>query len=303
MSESVRCCPLCDCDNVQQKPSPYSQGEWRMKTCANCQLLYLENPLPYEELEENYAWTKTWRQHALKRATRHSFIVWFSKKFKYARKRWAPHAKARNLVRRFVGHGKILDVGCGHGWWLRQLDEGFTPYGIEIDKLAAEAANSYATRRGGQVYKTDALSGLRSLDAGQFDAVIMQSYLEHETRPLEVLRATRRVLRPAALLIIESPQFRQLEPSLDGAGLVGIPLSGPRELFQCPHSPSDGHPGRLTGGPVQHARPSAHERQFVDHGPEGRMIKAKRQNDGLGYVGSRTNLKSAASQLVRLDHA
>ncbi len=222
MSELLRCCPLCGCDNSDQPQSPFSQDEWHLKTCARCRLLYLENALPYEELEENYAWTKTWQHEARKRALRRRFTGWFRQTIRQARLRWLPHPKGRNLFRRFVGRGKVLDIGCGSGAWLRQLDDAFIPYGIEIDKRAAEIANTYATQRGGQVDAMDALTGLQSLDADDFDGVLMQSYLEHEIKPLEVLRATGRVLRPEGVVIIKVPNFGCWNRRLQGSGWPGF---------------------------------------------------------------------------------
>ena len=116
----------------------------------------------------------------------------------------------------------LLDIGCGSGAWLRQLDDAFIPYGIEIDKRAAEIANTYATQRGGQVDAMDALTGLQSLDADDFDGVLMQSYLEHEIKPLEVLRATGRVLRPEGVVIIKVPNFGCWNRRLQGSGWPGF---------------------------------------------------------------------------------
>ena len=222
MSGLLRCCPICRRDNSDQPKSPFSVAEWHLKTCPSCRLLYMENALPYEELEENYAWTKTWQHEARMRAARRRFTGWFRRRLKQARLRWLPHPKGRDLLHRFVGRGKVLDIGCSSGAWLRQLDDAFVPYGIEIDKRAAEIANAYATQRGGWVYQTDALTGLQSLDAERFDGVLLKSYLEHEIKPLEVLRATERILRPEGVVIIKAPNFDCWNRHLQGSGWPGF---------------------------------------------------------------------------------
>jgi 2-polyprenyl-3-methyl-5-hydroxy-6-metoxy-1,4-benzoquinol methylase len=185
-------------------------------------LVYLENALRYDVLEENHAWSKTIQRDARQRAARRRLTGWLRRALKQARLRWLPHPKALNLLRRFVGRGKVLDIGCGHGVLLRQLDDAFLPYGIEIDKRAAEIANACAAQRGGRVHNTDALTGLQSLDAGQFDGVVMRSYLEHEIKPLEALRATVRVLRPEGVVIIKVPNFDCWNRRLQGSGWPGF---------------------------------------------------------------------------------
>ncbi len=213
---------MCGRDNSDEPQSPFSQTDWHLKNCASCRLLYLENALPYEELEENYAWTRTSQHETRKRAAQRRITGWLRQTLKQARLRWLPHPKGRNLLCRLVGRGRVLDIGCGSGAWLRQLDDAFIPYGIEIDKRAAEIANAYATKRGGRVYQMDALTGLQSLDADQFDGVLMQSYLEHEIRPLEVLRAPGRVLRPGGVVIIKVPNIECWNRRLQRSGWPGF---------------------------------------------------------------------------------
>ena len=222
MSEPTRSCPSCGRDNTGEPQSRLSLDKWQLKTCARCDLLYLENAVPYEDLEEKYAWSKTVVREAAQRSARRRWSGWLRRQLKQARCRWLPHPKGRNLLRRFVGEGKVLDVGCGSGAWLRQLDARFIPYGIEIDKEAAEVADAYARRRGGQVFQMDALTGLESLEGNQFDGVLMHSYLEHETKPLEVLGAASRVLGPKAVVIIKVPNFGCWNRHLQGAGWPGF---------------------------------------------------------------------------------
>lgn len=220
MNEPQRCCPSCGRDNTDQAQSPYSQDDWNLKNCVDCQLLYLENALPYSEFQENYAWGKTYRKQAKKRNV--GLTGWLRHKLKRARMRWLPHPKAISLLRRFVAGGKILDIGCGAGRWMRQLDGEYVPFGIEIDKKAAETSNAFAAERGGRVYQTDALSGLQDLDGAQFDCVVMQSYLEHEINPLGVLRATADVLSPQGVVIIKVPNYACWNRQVQGSNWPGF---------------------------------------------------------------------------------
>ena len=60
------------------------------------------------------------------------------------------------------------------------------------------------------------------LEADEFDGVLMQSYLEHEINPLEVLRAVRRVLRPRGFGVIKVPNFECWNRHLRGPRWPGF---------------------------------------------------------------------------------
>ncbi len=222
MSELQRCCPLCGRDNADQPDSPFSQPDWHLKTCRDCGFVYLQNALSYEALEEDQAWTKTAPQEARRRAASRRFTGWFRQKFKRARRKLFPRTKGKKLARRFVRRGKVLDVGCGGGGLLRQLGDTLVPFGIEIDAQAAAATNAFAATRGGRVLQADAMTGLASFEAGTFDGVTMTAYLEHEVRPLEVLRAVGRVLRDEGVAILMVPNYACWNRRLQGAGWPGF---------------------------------------------------------------------------------
>lgn len=98
--------------------------------------------------------------------------------------------------------GRILDVGCGSGYFLRSLDSGkWERFGVENGKSAAESAS-----RG--LGKDRIFSGTL-VEAGFqdffFDVVAFWSVLEHTNEPRKNLVEARRILRPGGLLIIQVP--------------------------------------------------------------------------------------------------
>jgi O-antigen chain-terminating methyltransferase len=97
-----------------------------------------------------------------------------------------------------------LDLGCGRGEWLELLVEtGFKAYGIDLDDgMLAECR-----ARGLSVQTQDALTALQSLPADSQAVVSGFHFAEHI--PFEVLQQVvqeaLRVLKPAGLLILETP--------------------------------------------------------------------------------------------------
>ena len=90
---------------------------------------------------------------------------------------------------------------------LKKLPKGVIPFGIEIESKTARLTNEFAIKKGGQVWHNDAVSGLNEIDNDFFDCIVMQSYLEHEINPKEVLSGAFHVLKRNGLVIIKVPNF------------------------------------------------------------------------------------------------
>lgn len=97
--------------------------------------------------------------------------------------------------------GRLLEVGAARGDFLAEARSGgFEPLGIEPERGSAEEAR----RRSGAEVLVGWVEEL-NLPASSFDAVCMWHVLEHIPRPLAVLRALRRSLKPGGRLFCEVP--------------------------------------------------------------------------------------------------
>lgn len=107
------------------------------------------------------------------------------------------------LVEEYPG-ARAIDLGCGRGEWLELLAEtGFSAHGVDLDDgMLAECR-----ARGQEVRTQDAVSALRELP-DESQAVVSGFHLA-EHIPFDVLqdlvREALRVLKPAGLLILETP--------------------------------------------------------------------------------------------------
>ena len=118
--------------------------------------------------------------------------------------------------------GRVLDIGCGLGYFLAGL-KGTGWEGTGLD-LCADAA-----RRAREQNGVDARAGSleeQGFEPRSFDAVTMFYVLEHVSDPADLLRAVRRLLRPEGLLIVRVPD---MAPIIRLRHFLGFPAS-----FFCP---------------------------------------------------------------------
>ncbi|CAG0976716.1 partial demethylmenaquinone methyltransferase / 2-methoxy-6-polyprenyl-1,4-benzoquinol methylase, partial [Anaerolineae bacterium] len=205
-----RNCPVCGTDNGGKPQSKYSKDEWVLKECAVCSFVYLENPPPYSELEEDFAWEKTFAKESDRRRRKNPVLYWISSKNKQFKANYLKRNKLQYVVRSLGINGKVLEVGCAGGHHLRALDGRCVPFGIEISKKLAKEASAAVKGRGGKVINASSLEGLAQFEKAAFDCVIMSAYLEHEIQPREVLMEAGRVMKPGGRLIIKVPNFNSV---------------------------------------------------------------------------------------------
>lgn len=113
----------------------------------------------------------------------------------------------RGRVEHYIPSGRILDIGCGRGLFLKIMrDDGWQVNGVEFN---AEAASN--------VYGIPVVSGEPASWAfpdGAFDVITMHHVLEHLSRPKEMIHECRRLLRKGGLLMCAVPNFLSLQSSV-----------------------------------------------------------------------------------------
>jgi SAM-dependent methyltransferase len=97
-------------------------------------------------------------------------------------------------------HGKILDVGCGVGYFLRIARErGWSVAGVDLDKAAVDIACQH-----GIDVRWETIEKMPFPD-NEFDVVTMFNAIEHLPAPRIALNEVWRVLRPHGLFVLETP--------------------------------------------------------------------------------------------------
>lgn len=115
-------------------------------------------------------------------------------------------AERLRWVQRFASSGRLLEIGCAEGTFLKLAARaGFQAYGIEPDPTTGAAAQQCPDI----TVFCGALAEAPYPDAS-FDVVVLFHVLEHLDSPRQALRKIGRLLRPAGLLVVETPNIASL---------------------------------------------------------------------------------------------
>ncbi|WP_344248889.1 class I SAM-dependent methyltransferase [Isoptericola hypogeus] len=101
---------------------------------------------------------------------------------------------------------RIVDVGCGFGWSTLALARAYPDaevHGLDVDRPSVEAARAAATEAGLDGRVTIHLADAAELAAGQpFDAAFAFECVHDLPRPVAVLDAVRRAVRPGGVVVV-----------------------------------------------------------------------------------------------------
>jgi SAM-dependent methyltransferase len=133
-------------------------------------------------------------------------------------------ATFREDVRRiaeFVPSGRVLEVGCGYGYFLQcALDAGYDAYGIDLSPAAVKWA---AERHPGRVF-CGLLEEVPEIQGQQYDVIFGSHLIEHLTEPGEFLETASRLLRPGGLIVMVTPNIKSLLSRVSGRRWVSFKI-------------------------------------------------------------------------------
>jgi SAM-dependent methyltransferase len=215
-------------------------GEFPLTRCDGCGLLYQNPRVRADQLSRAYPaeYAAHTRDPELSRTLRHmgAAVHWvLCTRLGYGHLETADVGwkdKLHGVLSRgrilktfppWVGQGRLLDVGCGSGKFLRQMGAvGWQLTGIEVDAEAAARAREVTPN----VFVGDPTEA--PFPEGSFDLITAFHVIEHLPDPLGALRNLVRWLAPGGLIIVEVPNAAGWGARLFGRYWSGLDF--PRHL-------------------------------------------------------------------------
>ncbi|MDD5626962.1 MAG: class I SAM-dependent methyltransferase [Patescibacteria group bacterium] len=197
-------------------------GKFKLVRCEKCGLVYI-NPQPTRE-EIDLFYPPEYAAHQNSKDFMEKGSNWKRKMKKYLRLRQEPFSKIKGAPPRHPQRGKILDIGCGSGQFLKRLkNSGWQCYGVELSPLASQKARGL----GLNILTGDLLSALYPADF--FDVIVLNHTFEHLPHPNAVLKEIHRILKTDGLLQIYLPNIQSLAAKTFQSYWFNLDL--PRHLY------------------------------------------------------------------------
>ena len=226
--EVVNKCPICKSTNKSELQNDLVDwfacpptGPWKMSRCSDCSVAYLASRPTEASIKDAYShyYTHTHEKDDLVNTSLRSvkdsisekyysavsksgrlsdYLVYLMARMFYPMAAYFD-AKSRHIFDVTKSPGRLLDIGCGNGEFLRFADRfGWHVVGIDFDEGAITAA------------KSDGLDvrvgGVEILGEDEkFDFISLSHVIEHVYDPVVLLETCRSLLNEGGVLWLETP--------------------------------------------------------------------------------------------------
>lgn len=172
----------------------------KLVRCASCGLVYAFPGASFEQIIEDYV-----------EMVDHDYICEEKGRREQAR-------IILSRIGRFKSHGKLLDIGCGPGFFLHEARlQGWEVSGIDLSLWAKQ----YAKEHFGIDIFQGALEAAKFPDR-TFDVIVLNDFIEHVTDPKGVLKEIRRILKNDGVIYLSTPDIESVLSRVLGARWWGI---------------------------------------------------------------------------------
>jgi SAM-dependent methyltransferase len=114
------------------------------------------------------------------------------------------HKKFFKIYKNFSKNTKILDLGCGTGEFIAELQKrGCEVWGVDFDKDAIEVAKKYFKLK--NVYNESFEDFFQRPDIFPFDIITFFEVVEHLDNPLKFIQNVKEILKSDGKIILTTP--------------------------------------------------------------------------------------------------
>ena len=185
-------------------------GRFRVCRCSGCGLVRLNPRLREDQLTAFYEEEYFSGAHDTGYDSYEKDQLLYEKTF----------ARRLKLIRRFKPTGKLLDVGCGFGYFLNVAQrERFDVFGLDCSMYAVERCQQ---RFPGKV--KDGFLSPGVFPDKSFDVVSMFDLFEHVYHPREFLETLHQITKDDGIVVITTPNHRSLLSRVSGRNWVSYKI-------------------------------------------------------------------------------
>jgi SAM-dependent methyltransferase len=202
----IASCPVCGAGGThafeQRDLLCHVEGLFGQRYCADCGVYFLSPRVPESAIDRYYP-----RSYESYQEDTHPPLV---RKLAWA---LGLAQRKRRIVEKFIRGGRLLDVGCGNGFFLRTMS------GEQWDLHAMDIKRNEKFGFSGPFHE-----GCFDHEAPPFqdmDAVTLFHVFEHLYHPREALKNAAAVLKPGGLLFLALPDLKNIERQVFGKYWVG----------------------------------------------------------------------------------
>lgn len=191
---------LCWCGSVDFVPFGAGYGE-----CRGCGTLFLLEKVSPEQLlvhddENDFYGKKYWLEHQQKDLGSSDIYERARHDLTERNLHWL-----KVLTKYSLPPEKVMDLGCSHGSFVALLHQvGFDASGVEMSPWVVD----FGQKNFASQISLGPVETLGLTDGG-FDAIVLMDVLEHLPDPSATMAHCLSLLKPAGLLLIQTPQFKE----------------------------------------------------------------------------------------------
>ena len=145
--------------------------------CKTCSTVYLNPVLTDKGLNSYYS------QNSIRR----------SKNKNKNKLRKIQYSQDKHLIETFIKRGKVLDMGCENGNFLKILNNSFQKYGFDIDISISKNIKNFAQIEKGDFFKINYKKNF-------FDLIIFRGVIEHLSNPKDYINKCYNILKKNGLI-------------------------------------------------------------------------------------------------------
>jgi SAM-dependent methyltransferase len=191
----VDSCQLC---GSRERALKFRDGPFAVMTCSSCGLVYVTPRLQGQALVDVYD-AGYWKSANPKQRGYADYA-------RESRLYLKTYHKRMRLVERWLPQrGRVLDVGCAAGYFLRVVQrQGHDVHGVELSSAIAYAAVAALGAARVHVGTLEEAVASKGWAPQSFDLVTLWDVVEHLPDPQLVLRRIRELVKPGGHLLLET---------------------------------------------------------------------------------------------------